>query len=81
MGDPEFHLKPLNNTEGWEIEGAQVMGIDPQRGLQLRATSDRVSITTPVFQCGTIVAPFARLEWAAQGYQPSRNRDFVAHGR
>ncbi len=62
-----FNLKPLNNTEGWEIEGAQVMGIDPQRGLQLRATSDRVSITTPVFQCGTIVAPFARLEWAAQG--------------
>ena len=36
-------------------------------GLRLKATADVVTITTPPFRCGTIVAPFARLEWAARG--------------
>jgi hypothetical protein len=26
-----------------------------------------VTVTTPAFRCGTIVAPYARFEWAAQG--------------
>jgi hypothetical protein len=62
-----FKLQPLTTTDGWEIEGANVLGIDPARGLQLEATKETVSITTPPFSCGTIVAPFATLEWAASG--------------
>lgn len=65
-----FALKPLTSTDGWEITGAEVEGIDPVAGLKLRATGDVVSITTPAFHCGTIVAPFARLEWAAHGLSP-----------
>ena len=62
-----FGLKALTNTDGWEISGAEVTGIDPVAGLKLKATADIVTLTTPPFRCGTIVAPFARLEWAARG--------------
>ena len=62
-----FKLQPLTSTDGWEIAGARVLGIDPARGLQLEATADTVTLTTPPFSCGTIVAPFATLEWAADG--------------
>jgi hypothetical protein len=62
-----FGLAPLTSPEGWGIEGARVLGIDPSRGLQLEATADTVTITTPPFSCGTIVAPFATIEWAARG--------------
>jgi hypothetical protein len=65
-----FGLKPLANTSGWEITGAEVTGIDPVAGLKLKATGDVVSVTTPAFRCGTIVAPFVRLEWAARGLSP-----------
>lgn len=65
-----FALKALTTTEGWEISGAEVEGIDPVNGLKLHATGDVVSITTPAFRCGAIVAPFARLEWAARGLPP-----------
>lgn len=65
-----FALKPLTSTDGWEIRGAEVEGIDPVWGLRLKATDDVVSLTTPAFRCGTIVAPFARLEWAAHGLSP-----------
>ena len=62
-----FGLKPLTDIMGWEITGAEVLGIDPAVGLKLKATADTVTITTPPFRCGTVVAPFARLEWAARG--------------
>ncbi len=62
-----FQLQPLANTDGWEISGAEVLGIDPVAGLKLKVTEEVVTITTPPFRCGTIVAPFARLEWAARG--------------
>lgn len=66
-----FGLKALTSTEGWEITGAETAGIDPAAGLRLKATGDVVSLTTPAFRCGTIVAPFARLEWAARGLAPA----------
>jgi len=62
-----FSLQPLASKEGWEINGAEVIGIDPAVGLKLKATADVVTLATPPFRCGTIVAPFARVEWAAQG--------------
>lgn len=62
-----FALRALTDTDGWEIDGAEVESIDPVWGLRLKATGDVVTITTPPFRCGTIVAPFARLEWAARG--------------
>ena len=63
-----FQQKAVLSTEGWEITGGAVVeGIDPARGLNLRATDAVVTVTTPAFRCGTIVAPFARIEWAAQG--------------
>ena len=62
-----FKQSAVLSTEGWEIVGAAVEGIDPACGLNLRATSDVVTVTTPAFRCGTVVAPFARIEWAARG--------------
>ncbi|MEO8269654.1 MAG: glycosyl hydrolase family 65 protein [Aureliella sp.] len=67
MAIQHFSQQAITNTDGWNIRGAVVEGIDPLRGLRLKATSDVVTITTPAFGCGTIVAPFARLEWAASG--------------
>lgn len=58
-----FGLKPLTSVKGWEISGAEVSEIDPVKGLVLQLHSNRVEIVTPEFQCGTIAAPFARLEW------------------
>jgi len=65
-----FGLKPLSNTDGWEIAGAEVRGIDPAVGLRLKATADTVTLVTPPFRCGTIVAPFARIEWGTRGTRP-----------
>jgi hypothetical protein len=62
-----FALTPLVDTAGWEIEGAEVLEIDRSRGLRLQSTGDVVVVTTPAFSCDTLVAPFARLEWAAAG--------------
>lgn len=62
-----FAQQAIANVDDWEISGAVVEGIDPVKGLRLKATQDVVTITTPAFRCGTIVAPFARLEWAASG--------------
>ncbi len=61
-----FGLKALTNTDGWEVSGAELCGIDPVRGLQLRATGGVIRISTPPFRCGTIVAPFVRLEWGGR---------------
>lgn len=72
-----FRLQPLESAAGWEITGAEVAGIDPATGLKLNATADVVQITTPAFRCGTIVAPFARLEWGAQGLSP-KSRPYIA---
>lgn len=65
-----FKLKPLTSTDGWEIKGAKVPGIDAGVGLRLQATDEVITITTPPFRCGTIVAPFAKLEWGARGLPP-----------
>ncbi|APW62683.1 glycosyl hydrolase family 65 protein [Paludisphaera borealis] len=62
-----YQLKPLTNTDGWEIEGAEVAGFSPDRGLDLRVNADVVTVTTPPFTCATLSAPFIRLEWAARG--------------
>ncbi len=62
-----FGLKALTDTKGWEINGAAVEAITAEEGLKLRATGPTITLTTPAFACGTIVAPFIRLEWAAQG--------------
>ncbi len=50
------------DTTGWELEGGEFLGIDPARGLRIRVTEPTLRLTTPAFQCGTIVAPFVRLE-------------------
>jgi hypothetical protein len=63
----QLGLKALTDTKGWQIEGATIDGIDPAVGLKLTATSDVISIITPELRCGTIVAPFLRIEWAARG--------------
>ncbi|HMO37518.1 MAG TPA: hypothetical protein PKA06_15875, partial [Gemmatales bacterium] len=62
-----FKLQAQTNTDGWEITGAEVVTIDPKEGLKLHTRGPLVTLVTPPFACGTIVAPFIRLEWAAQG--------------
>jgi hypothetical protein len=34
--------------------------------MLLDVEADRATVTTPPFRCGTIVAPFARIEWGAE---------------
>ncbi len=65
-----FRTQALQDAEGWKIEGAEVERIDPQSGLVLKATGNSITITTPLIRCGTIVAPFARIEWMAEGVSP-----------
>lgn len=65
-----FGLQPLARADGWEVEGARSEGFDPARGWTLRATADRVVLTTPAFACPAEVAPFVRLEWDPQGLAP-----------
>jgi len=65
-----FQLKALESAEGWGIEGGEVLGIDPAAGLRIKAKEEVLKITTPAFRCGTIVAPFVTLEWAARGLPP-----------
>lgn len=62
-----YNMRPLTSAEGWEIQGAEVQGVDPNRGLLLRAKDDVVTVTTPPFACSALVAPFVRLEWGAKG--------------
>jgi hypothetical protein len=69
-------LKALENTNGWAIEGADVLRIDQQLGLVLQTNSDVVTLTTPAFRCGTIAAPFARIEWALPN-APSTAQTFI----
>jgi hypothetical protein len=78
----QLGLKALTDIQGWQIEGATVDGIDPAVGLKLTATSDAVTLVTPEFRCGTIVAPFLRMEWAANGLSPESrpNVSWQFHG-
>ena len=61
-----FRQQALTGAEGWGVDGAVVEGVDPMVGLKLRATGATVRLTTPEFACGTVVAPFIRVEWAAE---------------
>lgn len=63
-------LQPLSNTTGWNIEGARIESIDDEFGLRLISKTEEVVITTPAFRCGTIAAPFARIEWAIANAKP-----------
>jgi hypothetical protein len=62
-----FALQPLTNTDGWEFDGGVVKAVDTTQGLSIEGTSETLIITTPLFRCGTIVAPFLRMEWIAKG--------------
>jgi hypothetical protein len=75
-----FGLKALTDTDGWEISGAEVLGIDPAVGLRLRASGDAVTITTPSIRCGTIVAPFLRLEWQTPGVSSRVEVEWLLEG-
>lgn len=68
-GIHHFKMKPLQDTAGWKIQGATSKGVDAKDGLQLSATDSEIQITTPLFRCGTVVAPFLRLEWQTIGLQ------------
>ncbi len=65
-----FKTKALTSADGWEITGAEIEALDAASGMKLKATADTITATTPEFSCGTIVAPFARIEWAAHGLSP-----------
>ena len=66
-----FRLQPLSSVDGWEITGAETLGITPVDGLRLRISSDEMAITTPAFNCDTLVAPFLTLEWGSEGLPES----------
>lgn len=61
-----FGLVAASDASGWEFSDCETLGIDSTRGLQIRLTGPSASIITPKFRCGTVVAPFARIELAAK---------------
>ncbi len=63
-----FRTEAAVDTAGWELEGGEFLGIDPAQGLRIRVTEPKLRLTTPAFRCGTIVAPFARLELAVSDW-------------
>lgn len=69
-------LQALTSTDGWNIQGAEIVSINDEHGLVLNIKEPEVTITTPAFRCGTIAAPFARLEWELQDF-PSDGRAFL----
>jgi hypothetical protein len=63
----QLGLKALVPPGDFAITGAAARpAADPVRGMLLDVDADRATITTPPFRCGTIVAPFARVEWGAE---------------
>lgn len=63
----QLGLRPLAPPGGFVIDGAAPRAAaDPVRGMLIDVAADRATITTPSFRCGTIVAPFARIEWGAE---------------
>jgi hypothetical protein len=69
-----FALKALTNTNGWEISGAEVGGIDPVRGLQLRGTGDVIHITTPLFAAALSSLRSCALSGVRRNCQPRQKR-------
>ncbi len=65
-----FALQAATNADDWDIQGADVSGITPAEGLKLQVHADECTLTTPAFRCGTIVAPFIRLEWCSDSMPP-----------
>ncbi len=59
--------KLATSIEGWQLAGIQNDGIDPNRGLNLTLTEPRATLTTPPVDLDTYIAPFIRIEWAAEG--------------
>ncbi len=55
------------SIDGWQLDGIESGEIDPNRGLDLTLTEADATLTTPPVDLDTYIAPFIRLEWAAQG--------------
>jgi hypothetical protein len=63
----QLGLRALAPPGGFQIDGATPRdAADPHRGMLLDVRADRATLTTPTFRCGTVVAPFARIEWGAE---------------
>ncbi len=65
-----FKLQAQRELGQWQIEGAEVVEFDPQQGMRFKCNEDEVCLTTPAFQCGTIVAPFVRVELSYKTVAP-----------
>lgn len=59
--------KLATSIDGWELAGIKNDGIDQAKGLSLILTEAKATLTTPPFNLDTYIAPFIRIEWAAQG--------------
>lgn len=58
--------KLATTVDDWELIGIRMDGIDKGRGLNLTLTQPNATLTTPPFDLDTYIAPFVRIEWAAQ---------------
>jgi hypothetical protein len=70
VGDPygaEHGAKLTTSIDGWQLDGVTSDGIDPNRGLNLTLTGPDATLTTPVVDLDTYIAPFLRMEWTAEG--------------
>lgn len=62
-----FGLRALVPPGGFDVVGAVPRAAAvPRRGMLVDIDTDRATLATPGFRCGTIVAPFARIEWGAE---------------
>lgn len=68
---------PLTKSlDGWDQTGLRLEKIDPERGAILTITQPDATLTTPPFQVSFLSSPFARLEWAANGFPAGTTASF-----
>ncbi len=63
----EFGVRPVETVTNWTVVGAVTAGLDPSVGWTLKAEVPGVVLTSPDFKVDTLVAPFLRMKWSAQG--------------
>ena len=62
---------PQADADQWTTEGMDVLGLDATSGWRLRITGAGAALTSPPVRIDHFVAPFIRLEWQCEGFEPA----------
>ena len=62
---------PQADPKQWTATGMETVGLDATEGWRLRITGTEATLTSPAFSVDHFVAPFVRLEWQCEGFNPT----------